>query len=625
MRSKPTHSARPKSPAMLEDLLALKTRLAAAGHGGQRQLVEDFAAARGRSPATVYRWLKTDVGRDAGRKQRCDAGSTSLPDATLAVVASLKQEGIRANGKETMPTPVAMNIAAQNGLELTVGAAQLDRLLRQRHMQVGQVAGARNTVQMRSEHPNHVMQVDPSLCLLIYMNGRQRMLRDDELYKNKLDAVAKIKLKVWRYVAYDHFSSTIFVRYYEAAGENQQILFDFLMWCWQQQEGRLAYGLPRLLLWDKGSANTSRGLQNLCEALGVQHETHAAGHAWGKGGVEASNNIVETQFESRLRLEPVHSCEELNAAALAWQVAYNANAIEHVDSRVRRAGGALVRDNLWHSIRAEQLRICPPTSVCKWFLAGHAATRQVRDLRISFSHPEIGASRVYDLSPWAGQLYKGQTVQVEPMLLAGGQVRITVPKVGAEPLVLLVEPQNEFDAAGRPLAATVFGQRNAAPHDASVSTLKELGQLAHPSAGSLDDLEKAQRSGAKPFAHMNDGKGLVAHGHLKEIETVTRIPRRGQEADTPAIDALPADVAAALPSMQAAQAAPLSTTAAALRLAELLERKLERQEWQLLAQRYQQGVPAADLAALADELAGRLPQQLATGTHDASPVFTRFK
>ena len=616
MRTKPPN---PKSPAMLEDLLALKARLSAAAHGQQRQLVEDFAAARGKSPATVYRWLKDDVGFSSGRKLRSDAGSTSLPDATLTVVASLKQEGIRANGKETMPTPVAMNIAAQNGLEITVGAAQLDRLLRQRHMQVGQVAGARNTVQMRSEHPNHVMQIDPSLCLLFYMNGRQRMLRDDEFYKNKLEGLAKIKLKVWRYVAYDHFSSTIFVRYYEAAGENQQILFDFLMWCWQQQEGRLAYGLPRLLLWDKGSANTSRGIQNLCDALGLTHETHAAGHAWGKGGVEASNNIVETQFESRLRVEPVHSCEELNAAVMAWQVAYNANAIDHVDSRVRRASGALVRDALWHTIRAEQLRLCPPTTVCKWFLAGHAATRQVRDLRISFSHPEIGASRVYDLSPWAGQLYKGQTVQVEPMLLANGQVRVTVPKVGAEPLVLLVEPQNEFDAAGRPMAATLFGERNAAPHDASVSQLKALGQLAHPAAGTLDELEKAQRSGARPFAHMNEGKGLVAHSHLKDAQTITRIPRRGQELDTPAV----ADALAHLPDgMQAAQTAPLSTTQAALRLAELLGRAVARTEWAALARRYPQGVPASDLPTIVDEWEGRFA---ATGTHDAAPSMTRIK
>lgn len=621
MRSKPLN---PKSPAMLEDLLALKNRLATAGHGQQRQLVEAFAAARGRSPATVYRWLKTDVGRDAGRKQRRDAGSTSLPEETLNNIASMKQGGIRANGKITVQTPVAMNIAAQNGLGITVGAAQINRLLRQRHIQVDQVANARNTVQMRSEHPNHVQQIDPSLCLLFYMGGKQRIMRDDELYKNKLDAVAKIKLKVWRYVAYDHFSSTIFVRYYEAAGENQHILFDFLMWCWQQQKGRLAYGLPRLLLWDKGSANTSRGVQNLCTALGVQHETHAAGHAWGKGGVEVSNNIVETQFESRLRFEPVHSCAELNAAALAWQVAYNANAIEHVDSRVRRPSGALVRDNLWHSIRPEQLRLCPPTSVCKWFLAGHAATRQVRDLRISFSHPEIGASRVYDLSPWAGQLYKGQTVQVEPMLLAGGQVRVTVPKIGAEPLVLLVEPQNAFDAAGRPLAATVFGERNAAPHDASVSALKSLGQLAHPEVGTLDELEKAQRSGARPFAHMNDGKGLVAHSHLKDIETVLRIPRKGQDLDTPDMGALPADIAAGMAGMQGAQTAPLSRTQAVLRLADLLERAVTAREYQMLGSRYPNGVPADELPALADELAGRMAGQLATGTHDAAP-FVRVK
>ena len=45
------------------------------------------------------------------------------------------------------------------------------------------------------------------------------------------------------------------------------------------------------------------------------------------GGVEGANNLVETQFESRLRFDPVHSVDQLNAAASAWAEAFNANAI----------------------------------------------------------------------------------------------------------------------------------------------------------------------------------------------------------------------------------------------------------------------------------------------------------
>ena len=74
----------------------------------------------------------------------------------LQFVAAAKQESIRANGKATMGTPVAMSIAAANGLDINVSGSRLQTLLRQHGMQPGQLRDARNTQQMRSEHPNHV-------------------------------------------------------------------------------------------------------------------------------------------------------------------------------------------------------------------------------------------------------------------------------------------------------------------------------------------------------------------------------------------------------------------------------------------------------------------------------------
>ena len=155
-----------KAPEMLQSLLSLKERLLAAPHGGQRALVEQFADQVGKSCATVYKWLADDVGYDSGRKPRSDAGTTRLASDTLDFVAAAKQEGIRANGKATLGTPVAMNIAAANGLPINVSASRMQALLRQRSMQPGQLRDARNTLQMRSEHPNHVHQLDPSLCLV---------------------------------------------------------------------------------------------------------------------------------------------------------------------------------------------------------------------------------------------------------------------------------------------------------------------------------------------------------------------------------------------------------------------------------------------------------------------------
>lgn len=69
-----------KAPEMLESLLNLKAALQAAPHGGQRALVENFAASVGKSANTIYKWLATEVGYTSGRKPRSDAGSTRLSE-----------------------------------------------------------------------------------------------------------------------------------------------------------------------------------------------------------------------------------------------------------------------------------------------------------------------------------------------------------------------------------------------------------------------------------------------------------------------------------------------------------------------------------------------------------------
>ena len=61
------------------------------------------------------------------------------------------------------------------------------------------------------------------------------------------------------------------------------------------------------------------------------------------------------------------------------------------------------------------------------------------------------------------QVDASEVLSMAPSYTVDTLTRLRVEYGPTQPLVLLVEPQNEFDAAGRPLAATVFGQRNAAP------------------------------------------------------------------------------------------------------------------------------------------------------------------
>lgn len=520
-------AAQSLSPDMTQALFRLRDAIVAAPHGKCRAMVEAFADTHDASASTVYRWLERYTGFTSGRKKRADAGTTRLPDDTLNFIAASMNESVRNNGIATKPIAVAMNIAHENGLLVNVSEGRVGALLRGRRMDVKTQARARNHQKMRSRHPNHVHQIDPSMCLIYYMGGRQHVMDERRFNKNKPIALEKVKLRVWRYVRYDHASGTIDVRYFEAAGEDQHSMFNFLLHTWGRQEGRLSYGVPEMLVWDKGSANTSTAVVRLLDALEVKHETHATHHAWVKGGVESANWIVERHFESRLKDEPVNSIEELNASAAKWVRAYNSNTITHVDCRiVRDDGQANVRDDLWNLVAHHPgvLREMPSREVCAWFLRGKEETRTIKNGEISFVHPLSGKSEIYNLQAWAKEWANGDKVKVSPMLTGECVARIEIERFGQEPLLVEVAAVRRFDDFGRDLNATLIGEeRKVAPHTAAMEASKVLAQTAYGSDTSLEDAEAQRRKNIRPFAHMNDGKGITAHSHLGQEELPTRL------------------------------------------------------------------------------------------------------
>ncbi|WP_184415186.1 DDE-type integrase/transposase/recombinase [Rhodocyclus tenuis] len=589
------------TPDMLQKLFALRDRIDAAAHGQKGAIVGEFCALHGTHIGTVHRWLKDHAGRKTNRKRRADAGTTRIDDTTLTFIAGAKREAFRANGKDTMPLGVAMNVAAANGLEVPVSKSRVATLLRQRRMDAATVMAARNHIELRSLYPNHVHEIDPSLCLIYYIGGRQMCMRAEEFYKNKLDKIAKVKLKVWRYTRYEHASGVFDVRYFESAGESQHCLFEFLLYTWSKQPNRLSYGVPKILLWDKGSANTSHAIKHLLDALGVDHRTHAAGHAWVKGGVEQANNLVETQFESRLRFEPVESVEELNAAAERWARDYNANAIEHVDCRLRRASGEpMVRDDLWQTILRHPgaLVEMPERKVCQWFLRGQEATRQVRDLQITFVHPEIGKTATYKLAAWAELLGRNVTVRVAPVLLRNGLLRVEIDRMGDEPLIVEVEPERDFDAYGRCESSPVIGEEySRAKQTADEAIARKLEQAAYGEGVTADDADALRAKQVTPFAHMNGGRGVVAHSHLGQCDLPERILPPPQTLETP-------QIAAARKARVEVQ--PLSVEELARQLKKLVEAdggewSVDRYRW--LSQRYPDGAQPDQVKDIAAELA----------------------
>ncbi|MCU7877249.1 MAG: integrase [Candidatus Thiodiazotropha sp. (ex Lucinoma borealis)] len=571
--------------AMQDAVRDLALRLDAAPRGQKTMMVEAFAGQYEWSKQKVYRELK-NIGRKTHRKRRADAGTTSQDEVTLNAVAATLKLGVRKNGKATMEVPNARSLLAANGHQFSVGNCRIRTLLRQRNLDLASQKQPTPHLNMRSLHPNHVHMVDPSLCLLYYSpDGKQRVLRDDEIYKNKPDWVQKIgNLKCWRYVLIDHYSNVVAVRYYQAAGEKPENLYDFLLWCWQKLDNNPFHGVPHLLVWDKGSANTASAVKRAMKALQVETYEHKAGNPRAKGGVEEANNLVEKLFESRLLYEPVHSIDELNAAATAWQIAYNANQLPEYDARLKRPAmrQPLARFEIWQRIRQDQLRLLPDIAVCRYLLSAEPKSRKVRgDMMISFAHPVAKQSLMYDLRGIEGVVPR-QTVMVSPLVMGNEyQVVVSVEDYKGDITEHVIDPA-EFDEVGMRVDAPVWGQEWDRQPDTDIDTAgKQADQVAFPDK-SQEEIEKAKAKNETPFG------GLDAHSHLGNLYIPDYMQRPGTELH--------------VPDRTRVEIKPLSHIDACRALVGKLGRSLSAEENAWIRDSHPDGVPEEELPVLADQL-----------------------
>ena len=95
----------------------------------RKAVVDEMCRMFAFSQAKAYKVLK-EAGWSSGRKERKDAGSSSIDDKTLEMVAALLQNGVRKNGKQTMSVGLARSILVQNGFDVHLGDSRLRDLLK---------------------------------------------------------------------------------------------------------------------------------------------------------------------------------------------------------------------------------------------------------------------------------------------------------------------------------------------------------------------------------------------------------------------------------------------------------------------------------------------------------------
>jgi hypothetical protein len=400
---------------------------------------------------------------------------------------------------------------------MPVSDSRLRMLLRENHLSVADSRIPSPHQNMRSEYPNQVHFTDPSVCLLYFApGGKQKIIGDDELYKNK--NFLEGRQKCFRYVLTDHYSGSICVRYYAAMGETAANMYDFLLYAWGRKKSNVYvfHGISELLIWDCGTGNISKPITNALKAFGVRTMPHMPGNPRAKGQVENANNIVETQFESRLRFEPVNSIEELNDAVERWCMAYNANMVPYLDSRLKRGGINQSRSALWQRIPQDKLRELPDEETCRQVFAREAQKRKVAgDMTVSIVHPRAKRALKYSLHNLQG-IIVGMEVILQPVLVTEELVCIVSYEYKGEELSFEIEPV-EFDKAGFDVTAPVFGVNYKRPKDTAREKQKKA--LENPALESVMGPAHSFIQPESPFMRQAEGNRIeVAETiHIHEI------------------------------------------------------------------------------------------------------------
>jgi len=528
------------NPALIERLLAVARNAEAAGHGRKRAVYEAAAQDLGISVATLHRRLK-EVTMTKPRKRRDDAGTTALTLEEARIISGYLMESCRANGKRLASIENALEVLRSNnmvraervdistGEVLPLSVSAVSRGLTRHGLHPDQLNQPSPKVQMSSRHPNHVWQIDPSLCVLYYLPKKQgdglQVMSEKEFYKNKPANIRKIeKERVWRYVITDHTSGVIYVHYVLGAETGQNLTEAFINATQRRHPKDPFNGVPLMVMVDPGSANTGAVFKNLCRALNVDVQVNRPGQPWGKGQVEQANDTVERDFEHRLKFLPnaPQTLDEINTLAWAWMRAFNSS---RTHTRTQRT-----RYDVWLTITQEQLRLAPPPEVMRELAYSATQTRKVTpQLTIKFGGHEYSVSHVPDV-------VVGATVDVcrNPWREDGSAQVMTTNSEGRE-VAHVIEPI-ERDEYGFSRDAVEIGSGYRAHQDTRSDTERKAVERLVTQTDTDADAEKARRKKAVPFGGTVDSMKPINDTPLADY-----IPKRGTESEItgPAVEIKP--------------------------------------------------------------------------------------
>ena len=522
--------------AILPSVLSLwANRVETATFGETEKEIAAGCEQTGLSRATFLRQIKPYRPK-SNRKVRSDKGKHQLDKAELALISSAWLYMRRKNGKTMATLERVLDILRANhrikaefidyktGEVRPYSATAVERALRNANLHPDQLLRPAPVVQMQSKYPNHVWQIDPSLCVLYYLKETGKgnglcIMEQEAFYKNKPANVAKVEpQRVWRYVITDHTSGVIYVEYVYG-GETAENVSQCFINAIQPKASKAEpfFGVPKILMFDRGTANTSQMFTHLLNQLDVRIEVPKAHNARAKGQVEKGNDIVERQFESGLRFMNVSGLDELNQLAHQWMRYFNGKAVHSRHGRTRY--------QMWQFICPEQLIVPPSREICQELMITALSERTVNDkLEISFESRrydvrKVPEARIGEKITVGKNPYRPECVQVQCF-------ERVVDEDGNEdmkPYWVVVEPV-EINEYGFRVDAAMIGEEYKAHKKTEFETNKEQAEQLAYGVNNEDDLKRAKKANAPLF----NGE-INPYKHIEDTSLNWFVPKKGQE------------------------------------------------------------------------------------------------
>lgn len=592
-----------RSPAVVSRLVQVAAAAMAAEHGARAQIYRDACAELGMSMATLHRALNEAAMR-APRRRRADAGKTALTRAEAVMISAVLMDSLRKNIKRMSSVETALDTLRRNdeiraervnpttGEVVQLSNSAIGRALRTYGLHPDQLLRPAPHAEMRSLHPNHVWQIDASLCVLYYLRTSDpaqqglHVMRQAEFYKNKPANIRRIENdRVWRYVIADHYTGTLWVNYVMGAESAINISESFIAAIQPSGDPRMpAHGVPRIVMMDPGAANTSQLFMALLRRLDVRPLVHEPENARATGAVEKAQDIVERNFETGLRLAPVAGLAELNERARNWSRWFNGTR--------KHSRHGHTRYGLWSTITSEQLRLAPTVAMCRNLLTAKLQTRKVTgELRVRF-----------DGADWC--------VRSIPRVMVGEEVVVTFNPYRDDEIYVVDHDANGIEVlhhaplvgrgdAGFFATANVIGEDIKRPPRTIADDHRDEVELAATDSTTLAEAAAKRRARVPSFGgRIDPTKGLD-----EATEGTAYMPRRGTELDiTARISAAPEKVLAGFALFSALVAAGVELTA-------------ERHA--LLATWHPEGLPEPQLDDLVRRLTTRPALRVVGGTGGA--------